>query len=314
MPPHDVDPAAIRRAADALRAGRVIAFPTETVYGLGAAISQEHAARRIFDLKRRPLSQPLLAHVDGVAMARALVAAWPQRAEELARRFWPGPLTMVIPKAAHVPDVVTGGGPTIGVRCPDHPVALELIRLVGEAVAGTSANRSGEPSPTRPEHVRRSFPADVVELLDAGPAPGGLESTVLLLGERAEDDRILRPGPISAADLGVIETSGDAAAHQGSSEARLALVAMDDVESALANSPGSAVITHHAELAPRGANVIPLPTDPAAYGRAMYDALHTAKSKCAEPGRILVVEPDEIGPLWDVIRQRLRRLSEKSGN
>ncbi len=308
MPPKAVDPDLISQFAESLRAGAVVAFPTETVYGLGACISQEHAVRRIYDLKQRPLSQPLLAHVNSIAMARSLAASWPDRAETLAAKFWPGPLTIILPKAHHVPDVVTGGGPTIGLRCPDHPVALELIGALGEAIAGTSANRSGETSPTKPEHVRRSFPADVVDVLDAGAAPGGLESTVLLLGARPENDRILRPGPITAAQLGISDqTNIDAKPSRGTS-GRFQLILDDDVEDCVA-LPGAVLVTHH-PVDLDGVEAILLPSTAADYGREMYAAIFEAESKRIEPGPIFVVEPSETGELWDAIRQRLRRLSE----
>lgn len=201
MRPPLPDARAIAAAVQWLRNGGVIAFPTETVYGLGAAISNESAAQRIFDLKRRPRSRPLMAHVSGVEMAKSLVQNWTPRADELARRFWPGPLTLVLPKAAHVSDVVTGDGPTIGVRCPDHPAALALIEALGEAIAGTSANRSGEPALITPEEVRREFESDLVHVFDAGPALGARESTVLLLGNNQTEDRVIRPGPIGPKDL-----------------------------------------------------------------------------------------------------------------
>jgi len=204
MPTPSIDLADIQAAVATLRSGGVVAFPTETVFGLGALISNEHAVSCLFDLKRRPRSQALLAHVNNVEMARTLVADWPDRAESLAHRFWPGPLTMVLPKSNLIPDVVTGDGPTIGLRCPNHPVALALIDALGEAVAATSVNRHGQPPLTKPEEIRSAFPSDLVYTMkNTGPAAGGTPSTVLLLGSTAENDRIVRPGPISAHECGL---------------------------------------------------------------------------------------------------------------
>lgn len=198
-----VDPAALSSAVDALGAGRLVLFPTETVFGLGAALRDERAIRLLYDLKRRPLSRPLLAHVADEAMARSLVSIWPDRAAALARRFWPGPLAIVLPRAECVPALVAGGGDNIGLRCPDHPAALALIHAAGGPIAATSANAHGEPPVTTADEARALFPADLVEVLDSPPAPTGTPSTVVLLGATPAEDRVLREGPIPAADLGV---------------------------------------------------------------------------------------------------------------
>src|SRR5580704_15349826 len=131
----------LTRAAELLRAGRLVAFPTETVYGLGANALDPEAVRRIFEAKGRPITSPLIVHVDSVAMARELALEWPDAAESLAQRFWPGPLTIVVPKKPLVPDIVTGGLPSVALRMPSHPLALELLRAVGIPLAAPSANR-----------------------------------------------------------------------------------------------------------------------------------------------------------------------------
>ena len=147
----------IQQAADLLRAGRLVAFPTETVYGLGANALDEAAVRRIFEAKGRPLTSPLIVHVASAEMARGLASVWPEQAERLAKVFWPGPLTLVVPKTAHVPDLVTAGLPSVALRMPAHPVAMELLRAAGLPLAAPSANRFTELSPTTADHVRRAF-------------------------------------------------------------------------------------------------------------------------------------------------------------
>ena len=168
----------IHDAARLLREGGVVAFPTETVYGLGANALDPTGVRRIYALKGRPSTSPLIVHVDGIEMARSLASIWPAKAEELARAHWPGPLTIVVPKAASVPDDVTAGLGTVGLRMPRHPIALELIRAAGLPLAAPSANRFTELSPTTAAHVRAAF-GDAVPVLDGGPCEVGLESTVV---------------------------------------------------------------------------------------------------------------------------------------
>lgn len=182
---------AIRR----LRAGGLVAFPTETVYGLGASALDERAVDRVFALKRRPANNPLIVHVSSVEMARRVVADWPDEADELAQEFWPGPLSIVLPKARDVPANVTAGGANVAVRCPDHPLALALLEAFGLPLVGPSANPSGGVSPTRAEHVRESFSEQDVFVLDGGPCIGGIESTVVsLAGSRPVE---LRSGLIT---------------------------------------------------------------------------------------------------------------------
>src|SRR5262249_43529419 len=151
----------------------LVAFPTETVYGLGANALDADAVHRIFEAKGRPPNNPVIAHVAEVEQARQLVTDWPPAAEQLAARFWPGPLTLVLPRRAVVPDVVTAGGPTVAVRMPAHPVALALIRAAEVPVAAPSANRSTQLSPTRAEHVLHGLGGRIDLILDGGPTSGG---------------------------------------------------------------------------------------------------------------------------------------------
>ena len=187
------------RAAELIRAGGLVAFPTETVYGLGANALDAVAVARIFAAKGRPSTSPLIVHVDSVEMARGLAARWPAAADTLARRYWPGPLTLVVPKDPRVPDVVTAGLPTVGLRMPAHPVALELIRRSGLPIAGPSANPFTHLSPTTAEHVRKSLGQSVAFVLEGGPATVGIESVVLSLA--GEHPVLLRPGVIPLTEI-----------------------------------------------------------------------------------------------------------------
>jgi len=193
------DRAVIQRAAQLLRNGELVAFPTETVYGLGAHALDERAVRRIFEAKGRPSYNPLIVHVSGIEDAQRVAAAWPAAAQRLAERFWPGPLTLVLPKRPHVPDAVTAGLPSVALRVPAHPVALAVIAAAGVPVAAPSANRSTEVSPTTAQHVEKSLGDRVALILDAGPTSIGIESTVLDLTR--DVPVLLRPGLVSAPDL-----------------------------------------------------------------------------------------------------------------
>jgi tRNA threonylcarbamoyl adenosine modification protein (Sua5/YciO/YrdC/YwlC family) len=188
----------ISDAAETIRAGGLVAFPTETVYGLGANALDPAAVQKIFAMKRRPETSPLIVHVASVEMAREIVAEWPPLAEELARQWWPGPLTLVLPKKSLVPDNVTAGLPTVGVRMPNHPIALALIEQAGVPIAAPSANRFTELSPTTPDHVRAAF-GDAVPVLEGGPCTVGIESTVVAIENGKL--KLLRPGMISLGEI-----------------------------------------------------------------------------------------------------------------
>lgn len=209
--PDRPDPAILAEAAAILRAGGLVAFATETVYGLGADATNPDAVTRIFAAKGRPATNPLIVHVDRVDSARSIVASWPGRADLLAGRFWPGPLTLILPHSGQVPAIVTAGQGTVGVRVPEPLVARELIRLSGVPVAAPSANRSTGVSPTRAEHVHADLDGKLDLILDSGPTRVGIESTVLDLS--GDVPRVLRPGAITAdqiaAVLGEPVTSAD---------------------------------------------------------------------------------------------------------
>ena len=193
---HDT-PADIALAARLLREGETVAFPTETVYGLGADARQEAAVRQIFAAKGRPADNPLIVHIAGVEMLPEIASEIPEIAVRLAEVFFPGPLTMVLPKRQDIPDVTSGGLDTVGIRMPSHPVARALLRESGCPVAAPSANRSGKPSPTTAAHVLDDMDGRIAAVLDGGSCEGGVESTVIRFMD-AETIHILRPGLISA--------------------------------------------------------------------------------------------------------------------
>jgi L-threonylcarbamoyladenylate synthase len=290
----------IERAAEIIKRGGLVAFPTETVYGLGANALNPDAVARIFAVKQRPLASPLIVHVDGETMARTLVADWPERAHLLAALFWPGPLTLVLKKAEIVPDLVTAGLDSVGVRVPSHPVALELIRRAGVPIAAPSANRFTEISPTTAAHVRESLGDTVDMILDAGATQVGIESTVASL--RRDPPVVLRPGMISQEQLE--EATGVTWERE------------EDVPEIM-ESPGQHA-RHYAPRTPlhllqsrweppigRGV-VINLPLDCVAYAANLYSALHAADKEGWD--WIGVIEPPD-KPEWAGIRDRLRRAS-----
>lgn len=287
-------PDALAEAARTLRAGGLVAFPTETVYGLGANALDARAVERIFDAKGRPASNPLIVHVADEAAARALARRWPEAASRLASDYWPGPLTLVVEKTDAIPDLVTAGGPTVALRVPAHPVALELLRLTGLPLAAPSANRSEEISPTTAQHVADSLGPYVDDLivLDGGVCTVGIESTVLDLS--GDEPVVLRPGML-----------GFDALRQSGSEGP-------------ARSPGQGM-RHYAPRKPlvlipadepppvsrEGDGLLVLPDRPAAAAALLYKELRRLD---ADPrvARIIVLEPPA-GPEWDAIRDRLAR-------
>lgn len=175
----------MKQAGKLLREGQLVVFPTETVYGLGAHALDPVAVQRIFDAKGRPADNPLIVHVAAIEAAKRLAAVWPPLADRLARAFWPGPLTLVLPRASNVPDAVTAGLDSVALRVPAHPIAQAVLRAAGVPVAAPSANTSGRPSPTTAQHAEADFGDRVPLILDGGPATVGLESTVVsLLGDK----------------------------------------------------------------------------------------------------------------------------------
>jgi L-threonylcarbamoyladenylate synthase len=312
--PQRPDPALIQRAAEALRAGELVAFPTETVYGLGAAALDARAVAKIFAAKGRPSYNPLIVHVLDVAGARELVEDWPELATTLARRFWPGPLTMVLRKREIVPDLVTAGLPSVAVRAPAHPVARALLEAAKLAIAAPSANRFQGISPTTAAHVVRSLGEDVALILDGGPTTVGIESTVIdLSGERPA---LLRLGGVPTEEIeaviGTLErptapvedqaraSPGQIDRHYAPRASLLVVSRLDEV----LEGPRPLGVMAFGDALPGVDHHLRMPDDPREYGRLLYAALHTLDELgCA---RILVeAVPDEPG--WAAIRDRLGR-------
>lgn len=295
----------LARAAELLRAGELVAFPTETVYGLGANALDAAAVRKIYEAKRRPATSPLIVHVDSVEMARGLAAEWSEAAEALARAFWPGPLTLVVPKRAHVPDIVTSGLASVGVRMPAHPVALALIRACGLPLAGPSANRFTQLSPTTAEHVRQSLGDRVAMVLDGGPCTVGIESTVVSLAGGARPV-VLRPGMISAeqieAVVGPLGVAAGGGTRPGEAHASPGLHARHyspRTRLVLAGSCEDALAGRVARL-----TLASMPATPSGYAATLYATLHRLDHEGYDA---IVVEMPPDTPEWAAVRDRLRR-------
>lgn len=284
----------LARAVQLLRAGRLVAFPTETVYGLGANALDPAAVQRIFEAKGRPLTSPLIVHVPDLVMARTLVCSWPEPAQALAERFWPGPLTIILPKDPVIPDVVTAGLPNVGIRIPAHPLARGLLQAVQIPLAAPSANRFTQISPTTAEHVREGLGDRVDFILDGGPCTVGIESTVLSLAGNVP--KILRPGMISATHIeqviGPVE-SGSGADSPGQHPKHYSprtRVVLGDVPP----TAGRGVVLNRGRM----------PEDPGAYAEVLYARLHALDTQ--ELDWVSIEMPPDT-PEWAGIRDRLMR-------
>ena len=311
-----------QRAAEILVRGGVVAFPTETVYGLGADASNPDAVRRVFALKGRPATNPVIVHVADVEGARRCVREWPAEAQTLAERFWPGPLTIVLPKADAIAPEVTAGGETVGVRVPDHPIAMEMLkefaRIGGMGVAAPSANRSSRVSPTTAQHVRDDLgepgggPDKPDMILDGGPCRVGIESTVISLATLVPT--VLRPGGVSlealrevlgevatrgGVDLGPARSPGRQQRHY-SPRARLVVV---ERGSARVTPTQGMLILDRAGMTFDGRDIA-MPEEPQEYARRFYAALRELDAMGVN--EILVeLPPDE--PRWQALRDRIMR-------
>jgi L-threonylcarbamoyladenylate synthase len=315
--------AAVRRAAELLRAGEVVALPTETVYGLAANAFDERAVEKIFQVKGRPPSNPIIVHVASREQAQACVMEWTDAAEKLAKSFWPGPLTMVLPKSPKVPEIVSASGATVGVRWPSHPFVQAVILECGFPLAAPSANPANQLSPTTAEHVQSLLGAKLTLIVDGGPAHVGIESTVVDVS--AIPARLLRPGIVHreslVAVLGEVLGDNDNGAHRRSPgtfprhyspRAPLMMCAwQNDVElrEIIANSGTNPRVCHIVAYSripePEGFGRVSLiPHDAAAYARAIYAELH----RCDELGaELIIVEKVPESTEWDAISDRLRR-------
>jgi L-threonylcarbamoyladenylate synthase len=318
----DVSPAEIRRGAMLLRAGGLVAFPTETVYGLGADASNAQALARLYAVKRRPPEHPVIVHFANAALAFEWAREAPPAAGRLAARFWPGPLTLVLRRSALASDLVTGGQDSVGLRVPAHPVAQALLAEFAGAeggrrfsgVAAPSANRFGALSPTSAAHVRAELGADVDLVLDGGPSEVGIESTILDLSGAAPV--LLRPGRIGRAELEavigapVLAKGAGAPRHSGGLERHYAprtparLVPPHRLDAEIAGGQGRVAVLAFSRPDERVEYWIRMPREPLAYAKRLYAALRELDDAGCE--RILVEAPPE-EPAWVAVRDRLER-------
>lgn len=328
-------PESIARAAAILRAGGLVAFPTETVYGLGARADDEAAARRIFEAKGRPPGNPLIVHVRGAAEAAGLAAAWSEEAARLVKAFWPGPLTLVVERrAGSVADAATAGGSTVGLRVPAHPVARALLEASGLPIAAPSANRSTSISPTTAEHVLKSLDGRIDAVIDGGPTGYGIESTIVDV--TASPAILLRQGAIEEAEIAalisVVDRSGGAVsagsrarapgmhARHYAPRARVILAEPGAAEAEAlaahekAGRVGALVLEGSAEAAALGmlsrrgerALVEILPSGAAGYAAGLYAALHRLDDAGCD---FIIVAAVPDAAAWAAVRDRLRRAS-----
>jgi L-threonylcarbamoyladenylate synthase len=309
----------IEKAVETLRAGGLVVFPTETVYGLGANASNPAAVRKIFEVKGRPVNHPVIVHLDNPRYLHRWVSEVPPVAEQLGALFWPGPLTLILPKAENVNDVVTGGQDSIGIRIPSHPMAQQLLTAFGGGIAAPSANRFGRLSPTKPEHVRDELGDAVQVVLDGGDSPIGLESTIVSCLNN--EVRLLRPGFVTRSQIEQVvgnltvggpvpRAPGDQALHYAPSTP-LEIVASDDLE-----VRAGEVVARHEKIAvlamrpplhtKRYMTWINAGKKPDTYGHNLYNHLRTLdRAGCV---RILVQELPQ-DERWAAILDRLQRAS-----
>jgi L-threonylcarbamoyladenylate synthase len=316
------DTAALRRAAAELAAGELVAFPTETVYGLGARADDDAAVARIFAAKGRPADHPLIVHVSDVGGARAFAREWPASAQRLAEAFWPGPLTVIVPRRPEMAAAAAGGQASVGLRCPAHPVAQALLAeaaALGVAgVAGPSANRFGRISPTTAAHVHEEF-GDALSILDGGECEAGIESAIVDCSRGAP--ALLRPGVLTRAQLEAVlgqplreagrdapRASGTLAAHYAP-RAKLRLMSAQELRIALDLLPKSGVNlvavyfrTVKPDASVRASRA--MPDNPVAAAHELFSALRELDGTGAT---LIWVETPPDAPAWEGVRDRLQR-------
>lgn len=320
---------AIHEAAQVLASGHLVAFPTETVYGLGADGLNPEAVQKIFNAKGRPADHPVILHVADIAHARQLVAQWPQTAEELAQTFWPGPLTLILKRGAHVSDMVTGGQDTVGIRIPSHPVARELLKVFSQVgsgvIAAPSANRFGAVSPTRAHDVELGLgaylgPTDMI--LDGGSCDVGVESTIVDLSSGTP--RVLRPGGVSRESISralgqalsnvgegqVPRVSGSLASHyapaartQLCDRATLTQLAQNMLQHSPTLKIAAMCLGSGDALDPR-ITVCHMPPEPQAYAKILYATLNDLDQQGHE---VLLIERPPQSAEWEAVTDRLTR-------
>ena len=313
----------IDHAASILRSGGLVAFPTETVYGLGAAATNAAAVRRIFGAKGRPPTNPLIVHVADIETAKRYASEWSDAAQTLAAVWWPGPLTLVLPKHPAIVDEATAGRATVGLRVPDHPLALDLLRAFGGPVAAPSANKSNHVSPTTAQHVREELGDAVDLILDGGPCSVGIESTVLdLSGERPT---ILRPGGVSRKQieyiLGPVEVftgavaAGQSAASPGQQDRHYAprtpAVRFDTPQRGLIqiDAPdgrpnGLIAVGTMTDAVKKWERIVAMPREPGLYAREFYAVLRELDAMGLHE---IFIEMPPDRPEWLAVRDRITR-------
>jgi len=315
---------AVSRAAQLLNQGQVVALPTETVYGLAANALDPQAVSRIFEIKGRPAHNPIIVHISSLELAKRCVTEWPVMAEKLGRAFWPGPLTLVLPRAKAIPDIVAADGHTVGLRCPSHPFIQAVIRQCDFPLAAPSANPANRLSPTNAEHVRKYFGDRIPLIVDGGQSHVGIESTVLDLS--VSPPRLLRPGMIHEQALlavtgKLLQDSGDTEEilkspgqlpQHYSPRAKLLICSWsndEDLRSHILTRHAIPVKTHvisHTIIPSSGrfARVSVIPHEPEAFARAIYAELH----ECDDAGAdLIIVEDFPDTSEWRAIRDRLKR-------
>jgi L-threonylcarbamoyladenylate synthase len=315
------NPEILAKAAELLRAGRLVAFPTETVYGLGANALDASAVARIYEAKGRPSYNPIIVHVSDVSAVSRVVREWTAHADALAIAFWPGPMTLVLPRQSAVPDIVTAGLDSVAVRVPAHPVARALLDAAKIPIAAPSANRSTELSPTTGRHVEKSLGDAVDLILDAGPTQVGIESTVVDL--TSDIPTVLRPGTISVPEIervvGKVATASPiegetARPSPGMMDRHYApharvivpdarnVVSVVERERAAGHRVGALVLS----VDVTGRSIVQMPTEPLAYAARLYTTLHSLdESDC----QVVVIEAVPDTPPWRGVRDRIERAS-----
>ena len=312
---------AVEEAAAILRGGGLVAFPTETVYGLGADAANPEAVARIFAAKGRPANHPVIVHLGSVEQLTNWATDIPPAAYRLAQHFWPGPLTLILKRHARVSDAVTGGQDTVGLRKPDHPVALALLSAFGRGIAAPSANRFGRLSPTTAAHVRAGLGASVDYVLDGGPCRVGIESTIIDLS--GVHPRLLRPGTITAAEIEVVlgeplvAPTGETPRSPGmlpshyAPQTALTLVSPDQLQGEIKRrlESGERVAVLARSAAPTLTNCIwqIMPDDPGAYAHELYARLRELDALHADH---LIVEAPPREAAWLAVRDRLARAAQ----
>jgi L-threonylcarbamoyladenylate synthase len=300
----------VRRAAEILKRGGLVAFPTETVYGLGADAANAEAVARLYAVKGRPADHPVIVHFAGAEQAFAWAREVPEAARQLAARFWPGPLTLILKRSQLAQDFVTGGQDTVGLRVPSHPVAQKLLREFKKGIAAPSANRFGLVSPTTAAHVREDLGDEVDLVLEGGPSDVGIESTIVdLSGAGAV---LLRPGGISEEQLGITlrTPTADSPRHSGGLERHYAprtparLVPTHALDKEISSTANRIAVLAFSRPDERVDYWLRMPRDPAAYAQRLYAALRELDSAGCEA--ILVEAPPQAAE-WAAVLDRLRR-------